>query len=226
MTAGIDELKSKIRDAVRDDYGIEDACVLVTSGVSGGLLTAFMSVLNPGDEAMKVVLHVCCGVCAAGVAGRLIAEGHEVSGFFYNPNVHPLEEFQRRLGAARRVAREFGFALDVAPNRPEEWHREADSLADEPEGCRRCEVCFRLRLQETYLHMLHRGADAFTTTLTVGPRKSADVVNRVGLEVGGASFLARDFKKKAGFQRAIEFAKQWGLYRQDYCGCVYSMRTG
>ena len=175
---------------------------------------------------MKVVLHVCCGVCAAGVAERLIAEGHEVSGFFYNPNIHPPDEFERRLEVARRVAGEFGFALEVPSYRQEEWHREADSLADEPEGGRRCEVCFRLRLAETYHHILDRGADAFTTTLTVGPRKSAGVINRVGREIDGDSFLVRDFKKKAGFQRAIELAKQWELYRQDYCGCIYSMRTG
>ena len=175
---------------------------------------------------MKVVLHVCCGVCAAGVAERLIAEGHEVFGLFYNPNIHPPEEFERRLEVAHRVAREFGFVLDAAPYRPKEWHREADSLAGEPEGGRRCEVCFRLRLAETYRHMLDRGADAFTTTLTVGPRKSAEVINRVGREIGGDSFLERDFKKKAGFHRSIELSKQWDLYRQDYCGCTYSMRTG
>jgi len=175
---------------------------------------------------MEVVLHICCGVCAAGVAERLIAEGHQVSGFFYNPNIHPPDEFERRLDVARRVAGEFGFALEVPPYRPEEWRRQADSLAGEPEGGRRCEVCFRLRLSETYRHMLEHGADAFATTLTVGPRKSAEVINRIGRWIGGESFLARDFKKKAGFQRAIELARQWELYRQDYCGCVYSMRAG
>ena len=175
---------------------------------------------------MKVVLHICCGVCAAGVAERLMAEGHDVSGFFYNPNIHPPEEFHRRLEVAHRVAGEFGFPLEVAPYRPEEWHREADSLADEPEGGRRCEVCFRLRLAKTYRYMLDRGADAFTTTLTISPHKSAETINRIGREIGGDSFMVRDFKKKAGFQRAIELARHWELYRQDYCGCIYSMRDG
>jgi predicted adenine nucleotide alpha hydrolase (AANH) superfamily ATPase len=73
--------------------------------------------------------------------------------------------------------------------------------------------------------MIEQSADAFATTLTIGPRKSADVINRIGREIGGERFLARDFKKKAGFQRAIELAKQWELYRQDYCGCVYSIRS-
>ena len=174
---------------------------------------------------MKIVLHICCGVCAAGAAARLMEEGHAVYGFFYNPNIHPSEEFQRRLEVARRVANEFSFTLEVPPYRPEDWHREADHLAGEPEGGKRCEICFRLRLEETYRYMLEQEADAFTTTLTIGPRKSADVINRIGSEIGGDTFLSRNFKKKGGFQKAIELAKQWELYRQDYCGCVYSMRT-
>ncbi|HEY91045.1 MAG TPA: epoxyqueuosine reductase QueH [Dehalococcoidia bacterium] len=175
---------------------------------------------------MKVVLHICCGVCAAGAAARLMEEGHEVYGFFYNPNIHPPEEFQRRLEVARRVADEFGLPLEAPPYQPEDWHREADHLADEPEGGKRCDICFRLRLKETHRCMLEQGADAFTTTLTIGPRKSADTINRIGLETGGDTFLARNFKKKGGFQKAIEMARQWELYRQDYCGCIYSMRTG
>jgi len=175
---------------------------------------------------MKVVLHICCGVCAAGAAARLMEEGHEIYGFFYNPNIYPPEEFQRRLDVTRRVADEFNLPLEVPQYRPEDWHRVASHLADEPEGGKRCEACFRLRLEETYRYMQEQGADAFTTTLTIGPRKSADVINRIGSEIGGDTFLARNFKKKGGFQKAIELAKQWELYRQDYCGCVYSMRTG
>ena len=174
---------------------------------------------------MKVVLHICCGVCAAGVATRLLEEGHDVSGFFYNPNLHPSEEFQRRLEVTRRVADELNLPLEAPPYKPEEWHREADFLSGEPEGGKRCEICFRLRLEETHRYMLEQGADAFTTTLTIGPRKSADVINRIGFDIGGDTFLARDFKKKGGFQKAIELARQWELYRQNYCGCVYSMRT-
>ena len=97
-------------------------------------------------------------------------------------------------------------------------------MENEPEGGRRCEVCFRLRLKQTCLYMEDCGWDAFTTTLTVGPRKSAEVINRVGWEVGGEKFLARDFKKKEGFKRAMDLAKKWALYRQDYCGCIYSVR--
>ena len=173
---------------------------------------------------MKVVLHICCGVCAAGVVERLTSEGHEVRGFFYNPNIHPQEEYERRLEAAYKVARELKFPLEAGPYKPEEWFARIKSLENEPEGGRRCEVCFRHRLEKTFLYLQDSGLDAFTTTLTVSPQKSAAVVNWVGREIGGERFLVRDFKKKAGFQRATELAREWELYRQDYCGCIYSMR--
>lgn len=173
---------------------------------------------------MKIVLHICCGVCAAGVVERLTGEGHQILGFFYNPNIHPEEEYKGRLEATHKVAQELDFPLEVAPYTPEEWFNETDSLKDEPEGGKRCEVCFRVRLNKTYLYMRDSGGDAFTTTLTISSHKSAGVINRIGQEIGGDKFLARDFKKRQGFKRAIEFAKQWELYRQNYCGCIYSMR--
>ncbi|HEY31740.1 MAG TPA: epoxyqueuosine reductase QueH [Dehalococcoidia bacterium] len=174
---------------------------------------------------MKVLLHICCGVCAAGAIERLISEGHEVVGLFYNPNIHPHEEYNRRLEVANRVAAEFAFPLLVLPYEPDEWFQKAEPLAAEPEGGKRCKVCFRLRLQKAYDYMIEHQADAFTTTLTIGPQKSAEIINRIGQEIGGDKFLVRNFKKKAGFQRAIELAQQWQLYRQDYCGCVYSIRS-
>ena len=171
---------------------------------------------------MKIVLHICCGVCAASVAERLIAEGHQIVGFFYNPNIHPMQEYTRRLETAHRVAEELRFHLEEAPYIPEEWFRETDTLKDEPEGGKRCAVCFRLRLNKTYLHTLDSGYDAFTTTLTVSPHKSAELINKIGQEIGKDKFLMRDFKKREGFKRSIELAKQWKLYRQNYCGCIYS----
>ena len=173
---------------------------------------------------MEVVLHICCGVCAAGVAETLAAEGHRVIGFFYNPNIHPEQEYQRRLETAYRVARELKFPLEAGPYIPQEWFNRTDSLKHEPEGGNRCQICFRMRLEKTYLYLLDCGADAFTTTLTISPRKSARVITNIGQEIGEDKFLARDFKKKEGFKRAIQLARQWELYRQDYCGCMYSMR--
>ena len=174
---------------------------------------------------MKIVLHICCGVCAGGVVERLASEGHQVLGFFYNANIHPLEEYQKRLETDYEVARELDFPLEVGNYNPEAWLAETASLAGEPEGGRRCQVCFRIRLRETRLYSERQGADCFTTTLTISPHKSASVINLVGQEVGGDRFLARDFKKRAGFQRANELAREWMLHRQNYCGCVYSQRN-
>ena len=173
---------------------------------------------------VKVVLHICCGVCAAGAAEVLVNEGHQVLGFFHNPNIHPAEEYQRRLETARRVAQELKFQLEVPAYEPGEWLRQTSSLKDEPEGGKRCQVCYRLRLEKAYDYMVDCGADAFTTTLTISPRKSAQIINKIGWEIGGEKFLVRDFKKKDGFKRAVQLAKRWELYRQDYCGCTYSIR--
>jgi predicted adenine nucleotide alpha hydrolase (AANH) superfamily ATPase len=175
---------------------------------------------------MKVVLHICCGVCAAGAVEALARDGHQVIGFFYNPNIHPAEEYQRRLETTCRVAQELNFPLEVPAYMPEEWLKHTTSLEHEPEGGKRCQICYRLRLEKTHQYLMDCGADAFTTTLTISPHKSAQVINRIGQEVAGDKFLVRDFKKKEGFKRAIQLAKRWELYRQNYCGCIYSMRQG
>jgi len=175
---------------------------------------------------MKVALHICCGVCAAGAVEALTKGGHEVVGFFYNPNIHPAEEYQRRLETTQIVARELNLWLEVPIYEPEEWFSQTSSLKNEPEGGKRCHVCYRLRLEKTLEYMLACGADAFTTTLTISPHKSAQIINKIGQEIGGSKFLVRDFKKKDGFKRAVQLAKRWELYRQDYCGCIYSIRRG
>jgi predicted adenine nucleotide alpha hydrolase (AANH) superfamily ATPase len=174
---------------------------------------------------MKVLLHVCCGVCAAGAAERLLSEGHEVKGFFYNPNIHPQDEYERRLEAAFKVAEEMGFRLVAGMYMPESWFAITQSLEDEPEGGRRCEVCFKHRLDITCQYLKDSDYDVFTTTLTISPHKAAAMINRIGRAIGGDRFLERDFKKKAGFQRGTQLAKEMAIHRQDYCGCVYSVRS-
>jgi predicted adenine nucleotide alpha hydrolase (AANH) superfamily ATPase len=173
---------------------------------------------------MKVVLHICCGVCAAGAAAALADEGHQVLGYFYNPNIHPTEEYQRRLETARQVAEKLGFPLESGPYTADEWLEKTTLVKNEPEGGKRCHVCYRIRLERTYEYLNECGADAFATTLTISPHKSAAIINKIGQEIGSEKFLARDFKKKDGFKHAVESARQWELYRQNYCGCVYSMR--
>jgi predicted adenine nucleotide alpha hydrolase (AANH) superfamily ATPase len=173
---------------------------------------------------LKILLHICCGVCAGGVAETLKAEGHEVIGFFHNPNIHPSDEYHRRLVTAQKIARQMGFHIIVPPYKPDSWLRETALLKDEPEGGKRCHTCFKIRLNETFCFLTASGADAFTTTLTISPSKSAEMVNAIGREIGGDKYLTRDFKRKDGFKKTIQLARQWELYRQDYCGCMYSIR--
>jgi predicted adenine nucleotide alpha hydrolase (AANH) superfamily ATPase len=173
---------------------------------------------------MKVVLHICCGVCAAGAAGVLLSEGHEVSGYFYNPNIYPRDEYDRRLDAARLVSQKLGFEIIEGLYDNAAWQHATAGQENEPEGGLRCTACFRVRLQMTLNQALESGADVFTSTLTISPHKSAVEINRIGEKIGGETYLSRDFKKKDGFKRAIQAARKWGLYRQNYCGCIYSMQ--
>jgi predicted adenine nucleotide alpha hydrolase (AANH) superfamily ATPase len=173
---------------------------------------------------MNVVLHICCGVCAAGAAGVLLSEGHRVTGYFYNPNIHPEQEYRLRLEAAQRVADRLKFELAAGPYDFENWNKLTAGMGDEPEGGPRCSVCYRLRLEKTFVFMRERGAGAFTSTLTISPHKQAAEINRIGGEIAAERFMARDFKKKDGFKRSMELARDWGIYRQSYCGCIYSLR--
>jgi predicted adenine nucleotide alpha hydrolase (AANH) superfamily ATPase len=172
---------------------------------------------------MKVLLHICCGVCAASASEQLMCEGHTITGFFYNPNIHPADEYGKRLEAAREVARQRGFKLVEGVYDRENWFQLVKGKEYEPEGGKRCEMCFRMRLEKTYEYFLKKGQfDAFTTTLSAGPMKDALLVNRIGFGIGEDRFITANFKRKGGFSRATELAREWELYRQNYCGCIYS----
>ena len=174
---------------------------------------------------MKILLHICCGVCVAGSAEILLAEGHEITGYYFNPNISPVDEYEKRLQASRTVAGIMNFPIIVPPYAPGNWLESTTEFSKAPEGGKRCEVCFRIRLQNTYDYMRQNDFEAFTTTLTIGPMKSSETINRLGKEIGGDKFMARDFKKSGGAQRAVALAKQYQIYRQNYCGCVYSLRN-
>ena len=146
---------------------------------------------------MKVVLHICCGVCAAGAAEKLMSEGHQLIGYYYNPNIYPSEEYAKRLKSTENIAGIMNFQLIVPILHPEKWLESTSQPSQEPEGGKRCEVCFRIRLQATYDYMQENGFDGFTTTLTIGPQKSAETVNRIGREIGGDKFLVKILKSRA-----------------------------
>jgi hypothetical protein len=173
----------------------------------------------------KLVMHVCCGPCASGVLERVTGE-YETSCYFYNPNIYPAAEYGLRLDQMREVARILKVRLIDDTYDADVWESEVKGLEGEPEGGRRCGVCFRRRLLMTARKAKSVGADCFGTTLTISPHKNAGLINRIGREISeevGVRFLEADWKKQDGFKRSIEISKKLGLFRQDYCGCKYSM---
>jgi predicted adenine nucleotide alpha hydrolase (AANH) superfamily ATPase len=173
---------------------------------------------------MRILLHICCGVCAGSVAEKLMVDGHKVTGFFYNPCIHPKDEYQRRLEVARKIALDMGFDLGEGPYDRETWFELVKGREYDPEGGARCRICFDMRLRRTFEYFREKGVfDLFATTLSVSPHKDAEVINSAGRAIGGDKYMISDFKRKGGFQRAMEIAKEHGLYRQDYCGCIYSL---
>ena len=189
-------------------------------------MQAVLERLARGGERPGLLLHVCCAPCSSAVLERL-HQAFRVQLFFDNPNMDSAGEFARRLAETRRLAEETGWAEAVleAPYQPETWREAVRGLEGEPEGGRRCAACFALRLANAAREAKARGCACFTTTLTLSPRKDAALLNRLGEEAGAAAgipFLASDFKKRGGYPRSIELSRLHGLYRQDYCGCVYS----
>jgi predicted adenine nucleotide alpha hydrolase (AANH) superfamily ATPase len=174
----------------------------------------------------RVLLHICCAPDASyGVPA--MQKRFPVVGFFFNPNIQPGEEYVRRLLATRQLQDAFPFELTVAGGGEEEWERATRGMEDDPERGRRCEACIRMRLARTAREAKSRGYPAFSTVLTVSPKKDAAMVNRVGREEGekaGVLFLEADLKKNDGFRQSVEITKRIGIYRQNYCGCRYSLR--
>ncbi|MFO8052687.1 MAG: epoxyqueuosine reductase QueH [Candidatus Omnitrophota bacterium] len=172
----------------------------------------------------KVLLHICCGVCAGHAIEELQARGYLVSGYFYNPNIHPYKEYLLRKKEVKRIA-DFYKIKVISPNyQLDKWKKKCDKFKDEKEGGVRCDACFKLRLEESYKKAKNGNCDYFTTTLTISPHKNSQKIFKIGKKIGKDKFLAIDFKKKNGFKKAIEISKKLNLYRQNYCGCIYSLR--
>jgi predicted adenine nucleotide alpha hydrolase (AANH) superfamily ATPase len=174
----------------------------------------------------RLLAHICCAPDAAYVIG-LLAGNYDVAGFFYNPNIHPRGEYALRLKEARRVANRLGVPLIEDDYDDWRWLRLTEKHKDEPEKGRRCDICYAMRLDRTARAAAAGGFDYFTTIMSLSPWKKAAVLNRIGRMFGrrfGVRFLEADFKKKDGFRKSVELSKSLGLYRQEYCGCLYSRR--
>ncbi|MFA5445938.1 MAG: epoxyqueuosine reductase QueH [Bacteroidales bacterium] len=182
------------------------------------------------NDRKKLLLHVCCGPCSTTALERLYSE-YDVTVFYYNPNTAPKKEYLLRRDEAIRYTREvFGSEVDFQEGEycPDAFLEAVKGFEDEPEGGRRCEICFRMRLEETARYARENGYSHFCTTLTLSPHKNAVLINRLGEELAckyeGLTYLPSDFKKRNGFGRSVEISKKHELYRQHYCGCVFSMR--
>lgn len=176
----------------------------------------------------RLALHACCAPCSSAVLERLTAH-FDIDIFFYNPNIAPEAEYAYRAAELRRLIGELphtgAIDLTIPPYEPECFSQAVKGLEDAPEGGARCSICYALRLRRTGLYARDTGADFFTTTLSISPLKDAQRLNAIGARVAeeiGVPYLFSDFKKKDGYKRSIELSALYGLYRQNFCGCVYS----
>lgn len=176
----------------------------------------------------RLLLHSCCAPCSSYVLTAL-APHFDILLFYSNSNITSPEEYEHRLFEQERLIREVPCrdAITMMADRyaPEEFFAAARGMEAEPEGGRRCEACFRMRLTRAAQKAREVGADWFTTTLTISPHKNAQLLNAIGQELGeeyGVPYLCSDFKKKDGYKESIRLSGVYGLYRQNYCGCVFS----
>jgi len=172
----------------------------------------------------RLLLHACCGVCSAYVPELLIPD-FDVTVYYENSNLYPTAEFYRRRDAAQIMADRFNLSFIDAPYQPAAWHASVRGLAEEPEGGQRCAACIGFRLDRTFAFAKEHNFDWVATTLSVSRRKNTEQINAIGETLSqqyGLQFLGRDWKKNGGEVISQERAREAGIYRQTYCGCVYS----
>lgn len=175
----------------------------------------------------RLLLHSCCAPCSSTCLERL-KDHFSITVLYYNPNIDEREEYEKRKAEQIRFLNETGWAdfLDC-DHEKEKFFAAVEGLEQEPERGKRCYVCYKLRLEKTAQTAKEKGYDFFATTLTLSPYKNAEWLNEIGEELGGryaVTYLFTDFKKKGGYHRSIALSNEYGLYRQDFCGCKYSKR--
>lgn len=183
-------------------------------------------IINNLTNKPKLLLHACCGVCSSAVIERLYPY-FNITILFYNPNIYPEEEYKKRLNTQKEIINKMNLNINLLEIKydQEEFNQIAKGLEKEKEGGQRCTKCYHLRLEKTAILAKQKKFDYFTTTLSVSPYKNAEKLNKIGKILEKkyqTKYLYSDFKKKDGYKRSTELAKQYNLYRQDYCGCKYS----
>ncbi|MGN0170526.1 MAG: epoxyqueuosine reductase QueH [Lachnospiraceae bacterium] len=186
------------------------------------------SIAEEGQGKPKLLLHSCCAPCSSYVLEYLSAS-FEIYDFFYNPNISPDSEYRMRAGELKRLIKAMSLEDSVhfveGVYEPERFYQAVKGYEHCPERGARCEICFRLRLEESAKMCRELGCRYFATTLTISPLKEAQTINRIGTQLGktyGVEYLPSDFKKKNGYKRSIELSDEYDLYRQNFCGCVFS----
>ena len=181
------------------------------------------------EKGTPLLLHSCCAPCSSACLERL-AEVFSVTVLYYNPNIDEREEYEKRKAEQIRFLKETGWAkiLDCDYEN-EAFEAMAKGLEEEPERGKRCYLCYELRLEKTAKVAKEKGFEWFCTTLSLSPYKNAEWLNEIGRRVGeeyGVRFLPSDFKKKGGYHRSVALSNEYGLYRQDFCGCRFSKKKG
>ena len=181
--------------------------------------------INPLNKP-RLLLHACCGPCTSGVFDQLYPY-FNITIIYYNPNTYPYDEYILRYKQLEILKNYMDFELIFMDYNDEEFYSKVKGLEEEREGGKRCEVCYKLRLEKTAQVAKEKGFDYFTSTLSVSPYKNADKLNKIGQElenIYNIKYIYSDFKKNEGYKNSIKNSKEYGLYRQDYCGCEYSLR--
>ena len=184
--------------------------------------------LQQEGKVPRLLLHACCAPCSSAVL-EYLSQYFAITLLYYNPNIAPLEEYQKREAELRRLVSQMKFThpVELLPCQydGQAFVQAARGLEGEPEGGKRCEACFRLRLRYAAQEAARLRFDYYTTTLSISPMKNAPLLNQLGEEIGrefGVAHLPSDFKKKDGYKRSVQLSKEYDLYRQDYCGCAFS----
>ena len=184
--------------------------------------------IEENGEKPKLLVHSCCAPCSSYVLS-LLCKKFDITVFYFNPNIFPESEFLYRSEEQARLIKEMGEDISFIEGRykPDEFFDALKGHEGDREGGERCEICFRLRLFEAAKVAKEQGFDYFTTTLSISPLKNAPLLNKIGAEAAekfGVKYLFSDFKKKEGYKQSIILSKKYNLYRQNYCGCVFSKK--
>ncbi len=178
----------------------------------------------------RLLIHSCCAPCSSYVL-EYLSDFFAITVYYYNPNIYPKSEYYKRVKEQERLIKSMPLKNPVlfveGEYEPQKYYDLVKGHENDPEGGDRCAICYRMRLEEAAKTARQGGYDYFTTTLTVSPYKNAEKLNKIGseaAEIYGVRFLPSDFKKRNGYKRSIELSGEYGLYRQDYCGCVFSQR--